>query len=287
MLSKILPAVRSLKPADNLSRADIDTVTASDARVIIHDCQIVDDLDGVGRTFALTLHTTDTAEIANFHDLAALILVRTSRFDTLGSRQKLDYALRTGVCTGAAANALGTVDLSDSVYDVNGVEFTDARTVAEADARKGACLIALAAEKHGSAAILRPGVIESHFGMSLTPGTGYESDPAFLFAAGNPHDFSDFGSCFSAAGNALVRRRLACGYRSRIAVTARITASAAVCACETLPDCGLLGIDFHMEYFRGDGKQSPEHSSHYSENKDGKKYRIHKLSLLLRRLSFR
>ena len=61
-----------------------------------------------------------------------------------------------------------TIDLSDAVDDVHGVELARSRAVAKPDAGKGTGLVALSAEQHRGTAVLRAGIVEALCGMAFT-----------------------------------------------------------------------------------------------------------------------
>ena len=225
-----------------MTRADIRAVAALYALEGIDNGEVIDDLDGVSRAFALALHAADAAEVAHLHNLCALIMVAAGRHDLLALGNELDDALGAGVGTCAAANTAGTVDLCNAIDDMYRVELAGSGAVAETDAGESAGLVALAAEQHGSAAIDGAGVVEAHLGVSGNAGAGHESDHFLNIGAGDAHDLGYLCRSLCAAGNALIGRCFASGDSGGIAVTAGVSAAAAVCAGQTCTNFLLLGV---------------------------------------------
>ena len=171
---------------------------------------------------------------------------------------------------------------------MHGTELTGPGTVAETDAGEAALLVALAAEQHGSLAILGPFVVEALDGDALRTGARHERDHLLLRAGGDAHDRSDLVGSFLAAGDAAVDRSLTRRDRSGITVAAGVAAAAAVGAGETLTHGFLLGVDFHIEDLGGERQQCAEHGAHDAEDGDPfeNQSKIH-ISALLSRSSCR
>ena len=119
------------------------------------------DLDGFCRALALALHAADAADVADLARDGALVLIAAADEHSLLIRHLLDDFLRAGISAGHAADALVAVDLGNAVDDVHRAELAGSGAVAEADAGEAALLVALAAEQHGSLAILGPFVVEA------------------------------------------------------------------------------------------------------------------------------
>ena len=165
---------------------------------------------------------------------------------------------------------------------MHGVELAGLYAVAETYAGEGTGLVALAAEKHGGAAIFGSRVIEAHFRMSFRSRAGNEGDHFFGSPGSHAHDLGDRGCCSSSAGNALVCGSFASGDCSRISVTSGISASAAVRAGESRPDLLLFRVDLHAEYLGSKREQRAEDASDHSKHEHGQKYCFHISALLIR-----
>ena len=260
---------------DDMPGADVGAMAALDALGNINHSKIVFNHNGVGRALALALHAADAAEVAHFHDLCALVLVAAGGHNLLGLGDHLDDALGAGVGAGAAANALAAVNLGNTVYNVHGVKLADLNAVTHTNAGKGAGLIALSAEKHGRAAILRTGVVEAHFRMPLGSGAGDKGHHLFCGRGVNTHDKGDALGGLRPAGNAAVYGSLAGSHGGGIAITAGIAAAAAVCAGQAAADGFLLGVNFHIENLGGKGQDGSEDAAQHAQHKYGEKDRSH------------
>ena len=93
-----------------MARADVDAVTAADALGDVHSGEVVLDDDSVGRALSLALHTADAAEVAHLHDLCALVHIAAGGHDLLAFGDQLYDALGAGIGTGAAGDAVVSVD---------------------------------------------------------------------------------------------------------------------------------------------------------------------------------
>ena len=151
---------------------------------------------------------------------------------------------------------------------MHGAELAGLGAVAETDAGEAALLIALAAEQHGSLAILGPLVVEALDGDALRAGARHERDHLLLRTGGDAHDRSDLVGSFLAAGDAAVDRSLARRDRSGITVAAGVAAAAAVGAGKALTHGLLLGVDFHVEDLGGERQQRAEDGAHGAEDGD-------------------
>ena len=179
-------------------------MAAADALVIVDRGHEVLDLDGFCRALALALHAADAADVADFARDGALVLIAAADEHSLLIRHLLDDFLRAGISAGHAADALVAVDLGNAVDDVHRAELAGSGAVAEADAGEAALLVALAAEQHGSLAILGPFVVEALDGDALRAGARHERDHLLLRAGGDAHDLSDLVGSFLAAGDTAV-----------------------------------------------------------------------------------
>ena len=259
------------EPVDDMSRANIRAVAALDALCRIDLSKIVNNGDSVRRAFTLALHAADAAVVAHLCDLRALVMVAACGHDLLALGDELDDALRAGVGTCTAANAAHAVDLCNAVNNMDSVELADLCAVAKTNAGKGAGLVALAAEQHCGAAIDRAGVVEAELCVTQSTGAGHKRDHLFYVGAGNAHDLSNFCGSLCAARNTLVGGSFTRRYSGGVAVTAGITAAAAVCAGEACTDLLLLGININVEYLGGVCQQCAEQAAQDTKNENREK----------------
>lgn len=256
---------------DDVARADVGAMTALYALGNIDHRKIVLHNDSVCGALSLALHAAYAACIADLVDRCALVVAGAADEDMLIVGNELDDLLGAGVDTVAAAYALFTIDLRNTVNDAHCTELAGLCAVAEADACEAAVHIALAAEKHGSLAILRTGIVEAFESLALNTGAGNECDHFNGIVCGDTHDLTDLCSGFRTAGNTLVDGGFALCDRSGIAVTAGIAAAAAVCTGEALTNSFLLGVYFNIEDLCGECKQGTEDAAHYAKDEDGEK----------------
>lgn len=232
---------------DDVPRADIGAMSALHALGDIDLSQIVNNDDRICGALTLTLHAADAACIADLVDSCALIMARACDFDMLVIGNESDDLLGADIDASAAADTLFTVDLCDTVNDVHCAELAGIGTVAETDTCKAAVHIALAAEQHCCLTVFRAVVVKALESVTLRAGAGNESDLTNGITGGNAHDLADLCGSFSTACDTLVNRSFALCDRSGVAVTAGVTAAAAVCACKALTNGFLLGVNFNIE----------------------------------------
>ena len=255
---------------DDVTGADVCAVTAVYALADINASQVVLDGDCVRGALLLALHAADTACITNLIKLCTLIHAVACNHNRLVIGDNLNKLLGADINAAAAADALFAVNLGNAVNDVHCTELAGVYTVAQTDTCEAAVLVALAAEQHGCLAVLGSLVVEALERNAFGTGAGYKCYHLHCVSCGNAHDFADFFSCSRACGNTLVDRSFACGNSSGVTVTAGEAAATAVCACETLADCFLLGVYFNIEYLGGECKYCTENSAENTENDNSK-----------------
>lgn len=262
----------SVLDLDNVSRADIGAMSALHALGNIDLSQIVNNDDRICGALTLTLHAADAACITDLVDSCALIMAGACDFDMLVIGNKSDYLLGAGINTGAAADALLTVDLCDTVNDVHCAELAGICAVAEADACKAAVHVALTAEQHCCLAVFRAGVVKALESVTFRAGAGNKSDLTNSLAGGNAHDLCDLFGSGGTCRNALIDGSFALCDRSGIAVTAGEAAAAAVCACKALTHSSLFGVNFDCEDLGCDSEDGAENCAENAENDYSIKY---------------
>lgn len=270
-----------------MTRAGLHAVTAGNALVKINMGEIVNNGDSVRGTLSCAFAAAYAAHFAHFHHLCALVLIGAGDNNVLLFGYHGDNALGAGIGTRAAPNAFIAVDLCNAVDYFHSAELAGFYTVAHANAGISAQFIALAAEQHSGAAVLRAGIIEALFRSVLTAGAANVRRHLFHGVRRHAHDLRNFLCGFFSAGNALIGGRFACGNSGGVAVAAGIAASAAVCTGKAGADGFLFGIYFNMENFRGDGKKRAEKAAERAKNEDGIKNFYHFFLLPLRKSSCR
>ena len=253
---------------DDVTGADICTVTAVYALADINASEVVLDGDCVGGAFLLALHAADTACITNLIKLCALIHAVACNHNRLVIRNELNKLLGANISTAATADTLLAVNLGNAVNDVHSAELAGVYTVAKSDTCEAAVLVALAAEQHSCLAVLGSLIVEALERNAFGTGAGNKCYHLNCVSCGNAHDFADFFGCSRTCGNALVDRSFACGNSSCVTVTAGESASAAVGTGNHVADCLLLRIYFHMEYLGCIGQNRSEQSTESTEHQD-------------------
>lgn len=270
---------------DNVSRANISAVTALNALCNIDLSQCILDNDRICRAFTLALHAANASYIAHLHNCSTLIVVRACRHDLLSFGDELNDALGAGISTGTAANAAVSVDLCNTILDVNCIKLAGSCAVAKTNASEGAGLVALAAKQHCCLAVLRTAVVEALLGIAA--GASNMCNHLNSVSTAYAHDLGDLCSSLGTACYALIGSSFALGNSSSVTITAGESAAAAVCACKAFTNCFLLGIDLNMENLCCECKQSSEKCTQCTENNDRKKNNSHTLVPPIRKSSFR
>lgn len=270
-----------------MARADILAVTAGDTLGEVYAGKVIDNRDSVRRTFSCALAAAYAARLAHLHDLRALVLVGAGDDNILLLGDHGDNALRAGVGTGAAADALVAVDLCNTVYDLHRAELTGFHTVAHAYTGVGAELIALPAEQHRRTAVLRAGIVEALFRDAFTAGAADKRGHFLHCIRRNAHDLRYLLRRFLAAGDTFVGGSLSRGNGGGIAVASGVSAAAAVSAGKAGTDGFLFRVYLNMEYFRCKGKERTEKTAESTKNEDSVKNFYHFFLLPLRKSSCR
>lgn len=270
-----------------MTGADVLAMTAGNALAEVNMSKVVLDGNRSGRAFSGALSAADTARLAHLHNLRAFILVAACDDNVLLLGNHGNDAL--GACIGAcaAADALITVDLGNAVDDFHRAELAGLHAVAHAYAGRCAELVALPAEQHRRAAILRAGIVEALFGNAFAAGAADKCnlllDRIGLYA----HNLRNFTRRFFAAGNAFICRSFACCHSGGITVTSGITAAAAVSAGEACANRFLFGVNLYVENLGRETEKSAEKAAEKSENEDRIKNFNHFFLLPLRKSSCR
>ena len=123
--------------------ADLVTLSAADALIVINACAEVLNLYRICRTSLLTLHTADTAVSTVLTGLRALLAVGTFNDHARNVINQMNKGIGAVTSADAATNAKGGLDLSYTVFNSNGALRTNCRTVTVSKAGGKAILVAL------------------------------------------------------------------------------------------------------------------------------------------------
>ena len=124
---------------NSFRRTDFDALSTVDARILVDDCEVVFDLDGVDGAGAHTTATGDAPDLAGApHDFRGPVIGARDVRRELVLGNQADQLFRAGFDAFAACGATIGVHLGDAVFDVDRVEFTDIDAVAETEAPESA-----------------------------------------------------------------------------------------------------------------------------------------------------
>ncbi len=122
---------------DSFRRADFDALSTVDASILVDDCEVVFDLDGVDGAGAHTTAAGDAPDLAGVpHDFRGPVIGARDVRRELVLGNQTDQLFRASFDAFAACGAKIVVHLSDAVFDVDRVEFADVDAVAETEAPK-------------------------------------------------------------------------------------------------------------------------------------------------------
>ena len=132
---------------NTVSRANLGTLAASNAKLVIYRSEIINDLYSIRGTVLFTLATGNTSVKTHLAYLCALLVIGAQYYDTGGVLYHFYYTVRTGARAQAAADTFYRVDLGNTAlvnaYRIGG---THAHTVAISKAGKRA--VSVTGEAH-------------------------------------------------------------------------------------------------------------------------------------------
>ena len=235
---------------DAVYRANGCTLTAAGAEVVIYGREVVDNLDSAIRTSFLTLHTADTAVLTVLTYVSALVVIGALNDNTLGVFDEVNDTVGTLTHTDAAADTLFGVDSCHIV--ANGDSALRTNLSAVAVAKTGIVAYTVAAVRHvGSKAGLVALIVVSLFNNVTRAVTSNVCNLFYYilsFYTENACDFlcSSVTARYTEVGGACrtVSQSLC------ITVTARVTASAAVCTGKAVTDSDRPLVLLHCEEHR-------------------------------------
>ena len=238
---------------DSAGRALDDAHTALLALFVVDGSEVVLDVDGVEFACSLAHATADAGDRAVLAGVGTLLSVVAADNDlglVLGN--DLDQAVGAGLDAGAAACALVAVDDSNTLDDVDRIEFAGSFAVAQSQTSVGAGLAA-AEELLGSLTgrdirifiqflcIIGRAVAHDVCNFFLHAVCALAQDSGKFFRTGRAAD------CTLGAGNAIGIFHECV----RIVITACVTAAAAVCAGELRTHQDEFLIFLYVEYLGG------------------------------------
>ena len=251
-----------------MAGANVLAVTAGNTLAEVNVSEVILDGNCSCRAFSGAFSAADAARLAHLHNLRALVLIAAGDDNVLLLGYHGDDALGAGIGAGAATDALIAVDLGNAIDNFHRAELAGFHAVAHAYAGVGAELVALPAEQHRRAAILRAGIVEALFGNAFAAGATDKRNLLLDRVGFYAHNLGYLLRRFFAAGNTFVCRSFACGHSGGITVTSGITAAAAVGAGEACANFFLFGVNFYMENFRCEAEKSAKKCAETAENEN-------------------
>ena len=230
---------------DAMNGAHLCASTASGAKGVIYRSEISLYLDRAAGTGLLTLHTADTAVRAILTDVSTLVVVGALNDYARGVVDEVNNTVGTLSYTDSAADTLTGIDLSNIVLDKDSVLRAYLCTVAVTEAGKRAEFISTVRHIRGAAALESAEVVSSLYYVTRAV-AGNVCNLLYYVLSLNTECFSNTLGGRVTAGNAEIS--LIGGFFSEslsIAVTARVSARATVCAGQTVTDreVGLVLLD--------------------------------------------
>lgn len=178
---------------------------------------------------ALALFASDAAVGAHFAGIYTLILIHAGNIDLLASWQNFQDRIWANLCTGATADALVLVDLSNVVDNVDCIVFAHVGAVAIAQASKVAAGSAVIV-KFCRLAVFRAVIIHDVIGGLQMAAAAHNCTLWLNLADRNAQDFAEFRCNRRSAYRAKIRRCFPSCHLGGILITTRAAAGAAVCA---------------------------------------------------------
>ena len=258
-------AANEVSGMNTFNRTRLLAGSAAGALGVINGSEIVLYLDGAIWAGFLTLAAGDAAVEANLTNLSTLVVAAALYNNAGGVVDQMNNAVRTGLGTKTAADALSGIDLRHVLrVDADRITGTNGNAVTVAKAGKGAEAVARIAHVGGNAG-LRTGVNVLALLGNAGAVAGNVSNLLNHVAGLKTHDLTDACGNTVATGN--TERGvsgLSLGKRLCISVTAGKAASTAVCTGKTIADLGGTGILLNSEE---NGREGEDHSADNSNDR--------------------
>ena len=221
---------------DTMNGTSLNAGATACAKVVVDGREIILYGDSAVRTGLLTLHTADTAVGAILTGVNTLILVGALNNNAGGVIDEVDDTVGTLAYADAAADTLSGINLCYAIVDGDSALRTNYRAVAVAEAGEGTVLVTAVCHICGTAGLVA--LVVALSGSCVTGAVaGNVSNLFYNVLSINTEDSGDLLSGGVTAGNTevgLVGSLF--GQSLCIAVTARVSAGAAVGAGQTVTD---------------------------------------------------
>ena len=234
--------ILKVRSADEVTLVDavygtnLGASAAAGAKSVIYSSEVSVNGDCAAGTGLLTLHTADTAVGAILTHVSALIVVRALYHNTGGVVDKVNNTVGAFSYTDSATDTLLRIDLSDIVLDRYSVLRAYLSAVAVTETCERTELVAAVRHISGAAALETAELISSLYSVTGAVAGNVCNLLNYVLSL-NTENGCDALSSGVTAGHAEVGRGgSALGESLSVAVTARVAASAAVSAGESVTD---------------------------------------------------
>jgi hypothetical protein len=249
-------AANEVAEMNALYGTNIVTSAATCTLAVIDGSKVVLYLDCSLGTGLLALHTTDTTVGAGLTCYCALIMAGALYYYANGILYEMNDVVRTSLLTKTATDTLLGVDLCDALFLINSdsISGTNVHTVTVAKAGIGALAVARIVDISSKTGVNTVVNELSLLGLARAV-AGYVSNLFNNVTCGKSHDLTDLFSNTVTAGNteagvvALTLTESLC-----ISVTARVTASTAVCTGEAVTNGNNLFVFLNCKEGSSNGK---------------------------------
>ena len=240
---------------DTVNGTNLCTSATAGTKIVVDSGEIVLDGDSTLGTGLLTLHTADTTIGAILTGESTLILVGALNNNAGGVIDEVDDTVGALAYADAAADTLSGINLCYTVIDGDSVLRTNHSAVAVAEAGEGAELVTAVCHICGTAGLVA--LVVALSGSCVTGAVaGNVSNLFYNVLSINTEDSGDLLSSGVTAGNTevgLVGSLF--GQSLCIAVTARVSAGAAVGAGQTVTDSEGGLVLLNSEEYAGQGEE--------------------------------
>ena len=261
-------ATNKILQVDTMYGAYVVTSATACTLRVINSSEIILNLDCSLGTGLLTLHTADTTVRAYLTCNSTLIVAGALNDNSGGLVNNVDYVVRTSLCTDAASDTLGRINLCDTTLcvNVNSILGTNLHTVAVAKTSEGTLGVAGEGKLNcltGLNAVVNV-LSVSRTARSVTTNV---SNLCNNVACGETHDLCNLSSYVSATGSTEagvigLALRESCG----VAVTTGESTSTTVRTGKAITNCSSTLINLNSEEASGKGKNDCTYKCNDYEN---------------------
>ena len=242
--------------------------TTAGTLLIINYSKVVYNLNCSLGAGLLTLHTADTTVGACLVGYSALIIAGALNNHTGLLAYYMNNAVRTGLSAKTAAYALSRINVCDAVFGIDGNSILGANrdTVAISETSVGTYGIARVRKLCSLTGLNSIVNVLSVLGLAVTV-TSNVGDLSVNVASSKTNDLTDLSRNVSATGDTKAGIiALALTESLSITVTARVTASAAVCAGKAITNRNDLLVFLNRKEACGKGKNNSTYKSNQRKN---------------------